>query len=142
MSQESIEIVQQAYMDVNAFMRGDLPGEALTQLLDPEIEWDWNIGLARPRETPQRVRGADELIAFLGQVRAAWADISVQPMEFTEGLNGRVLVHALQQRRIPDESGLDSLDVFHLWTIRNGKASALEIYLDSVSAREAAGLPG
>jgi hypothetical protein len=56
----NVEVVQQAYLDVNAFMRGDLPGGALVHLLDPGIEWDWNIGLLRPRQTAQRVRGADE----------------------------------------------------------------------------------
>jgi ketosteroid isomerase-like protein len=140
MSQENVELVKQAYLDVNAFMRGDLPGTALAHLLDPEIEWDWNIGLLRPEGTPQRVRGADELIAFLEQVRAAWSHVSVEPLEFSEGTNGRMLVHADQKRRIPDEGAVDSVEVFHLWTIRRGRVSRLEIFLDAVTARRAAGV--
>ena len=140
MSQENIEVVQQAYMDVNAFMRGDLPGGALEHLLDPQIEWDWNIGLLRPHGTPQRVRGAGELIAFLEQVRAAWSDVSVEPLEFASGSDGRVLVHADQTRRIPEEGAVDSVDVFHLWTIRGGRVSRLEIFLDGGVARQTAGL--
>jgi ketosteroid isomerase-like protein len=142
MAPGDVEVVRQAYMDVNAFMRGDLPGEALAQLLDPQIEWDWNIGLLRPGQPVQRVRGAGELIAFLEQVRAAWAEVSVETVEFIEGPNGQILVHARQERRIPEQGAVVSTDVFHLWTIRKGRVSRLDIYLDSVAAREAAGLPG
>ena len=142
MAPGNADVVEQAYMDVNAFLRGDLPGEALAHLLDPEIEWDWNIGLLRPEQTVQRVRGAGELIAFLEQVRAAWAELSLELVEIIEAPEGRVLAHARQQRRMPEEGAVDSTDVFHLWTIRNRRATRLDIYLDSVAAREAAGLPG
>ena len=140
MSQKDVEIVQQAYMDVDAFMRGTLPDHALAQLLDPQINWDWNIGLMRPRGTPERVRGADELVAFLEQVRAAWPGVSVEPLEFTETPGGRVLVHARQHRRLPDHGGVDSLEVFHLCTIRNRRLAQIEIFLDAAAARHAAGL--
>jgi hypothetical protein len=116
--QEIIETVEQAYLDFQAFLRGDLPGEALAQLLDPEIEWDWNLGLLRPRDTPERVRDASELIAFVEQVRATWPDFRVEALEFTEAPQGRVLVHARLVRRVPDQATLDAITVHHLWTIR------------------------
>ena len=140
MSQEHLEVVQQGYMDVNAFMRNDLSDGALANLLDPQIEWDWNLRASRPPETPERVRGAAELIAFLEQVRATWPDVAVEPLEFTEGPGGRVLVRARQIRRASEEAVLDVIHIFHLWTIRNGRVSRLEIFLDRVDARQAAGL--
>ena len=140
MSQESVEIVQQGYMDVNAFMRGNLADGALEHLLDPQIEWDWNLSAAHPPGTPQRVQGAGELIAFLERVRAQWSDVAVEPLEFIDGSDGRVLVCARQVRRVSEGAAPDTLKIFHLWTIRQGRVSRLEIFLDRADALEAAGL--
>ena len=140
MAKENVGFVEQAYIDLNAFLRGELPGGALAALLNRQIEWDWNLGLIRPRETPERIRGAGELIAFLEQVRAAWSGLGVEPLEFTEAPDGRVLVFARQFRRDPGSDDQDSLCVFHLWTIQTGSVSRLEIFLDRDAALEAAGL--
>ena len=112
MSQENVEIVQQGYMDVNAFMQGNLADGSLEQLLDPQIEWDWNLSAARPPGTPERVQGSGELLAFLERVRDEWSDVAVEPLEFVDGSDGRVLVCARQFRRLSDEAALDTLDVF------------------------------
>ena len=40
----------------------------------------------------------------------------------------------------PRRPPLDTLDVFHLWTIRDGRVSRLEIFLDRAAVLEAAGL--
>ncbi len=140
MSEENLAVVRQGYMDVNAFMRSDLSGGALANLLDPQIEWDWNLRASRPPGTPERVRGAPELIGFLEQVRATWSDLAVEPLEFTEGQDGRVLVRARQLRRASEQAVPSVIYIFHLWTIRNGRVSRLEIFLDRFAALEAAGL--
>jgi ketosteroid isomerase-like protein len=140
MSQENVEIVQQGYMDVNAFMQGNLADGSLEHLLDPQIEWDWNLSAARPPGTPERVQGSGELLAFLERVRDEWSDVAVEPLEFIDGSDGRVLVCARQFRRLSEEAAVDTLDVFHLWTIRDGRVSRLEIFLDRADVLEAAGL--
>ena len=140
MSSENVELVRQGYIDVNAFMRGDLSSRALVTLLDPQIEWDWELEAARPPDTPKRVRGAAELIAFLEQVRATWPDVVAEPLEFTDGADGRVLVFARQARRGTGQADPEAFHVFHLWTIRDKKVCRLEIFLERTQALEAAGL--
>lgn len=140
MSSENVELVRQGYIDVNAFMRGDLSGRALASLLDPQIEWDWELRAAQPPDTPERVRGAADLIRFLEQVRASWPDVIAEPLEFTDGADGRVLVFARQARRGAGQTDPDVIHVFHLWTIRDKKVCRLEIFLERTEALEAAGL--
>jgi ketosteroid isomerase-like protein len=140
MSQETIEIVQQGYMDVNAFMAGNLSDGALEHLLHPQIEWDWNLKAGRPSGTPERVQGAAELIAFLEQVRAEWSDVGVEPLEFLDGPDGRVLVRVRQFRRISESDDAETIDLFHVWTIRNRRVARLEIFLDRDAAFELVGL--
>ena len=42
MSEENVEIVRRTFDEVNAFMRGELSSEALAELFDPQLEYDWH----------------------------------------------------------------------------------------------------
>jgi hypothetical protein len=80
--------VRKAYDYFNAFMRGELSSEALSELLDPRIEWDWHGERTMP-DAPQHLRGAPELIGYWQQYRSAWVDLATEPGEFIEAPGGR-----------------------------------------------------
>jgi ketosteroid isomerase-like protein len=65
--------------------------------------------------------------------------VSVEPETFFEG-NGQIVVFFLQRAKPLGSTALVERRAAHLWTMRDGKATRLEIFPDRDKALEAAGL--
>jgi ketosteroid isomerase-like protein len=140
MSEENVEIVRKAFDAFNAFGRGELTAEDVAEVVDPQIEFDWHDERTMP-DLPQHLRGTSEILEFAEQMRSAWAEVTLEPLEFIEAPDGRVLTLSRQRSR-GRESGVPVVNhVFHLWTIRDGKVRRIELFRHRADALEAAGLP-
>ena len=71
MSEEHVEIVRKTLHDFNEFMRGELSGESVMELVDVPFEFHWHDARTLP-DLPQDLRGAPEAIEFFEQLRSAW----------------------------------------------------------------------
>jgi ketosteroid isomerase-like protein len=138
MSQENVEIVRKLVDGFNAFMRGDLSSEAFAALHDPEIEVRWHERTYP--DTPQRLRGVSELIAFSEQYRDEWEDLVAQPLEVIEAPGDRV-VGLIRQSGRGRRSGVPIvIHFFQVLTIRDRKVRQIEYFRHRADALEAAGL--
>jgi ketosteroid isomerase-like protein len=139
MSQENVELVRQGYEAFNAFMRGELTSESSLEAFDPQIEWDWHARRTFP-DLPQHLRGSAEVIGFWEQLRSAWDDLTLEPVEFIEAPDDRVLTPVRWSAR-GRESGVPlEAHFFQLFTIRDGQVRKAEIFRHHADALEAAGL--
>jgi ketosteroid isomerase-like protein len=139
MSQENVEIVRRTLDSFYAFLRGELPSEAVAEFVDPQIEFHWRDRQTYP-DIPQHLRGLPELIAFGEQYRGGWADIVGEPLEIIDAPGDRVLVLTRQSAR-GRESGVPIvIHFFQLCTIRDGKVRQVEYFRHRADALEAAGL--
>jgi ketosteroid isomerase-like protein len=141
MSDENVEIVR-GYIDaVNAFMRGELSGEAHATAFDPQCELLWHDQRTYP-DTPQHLRGASEVIAFAEKFRDDWIDVVQEPLELIEAPGGRVLAFIHQSGRGRHSGVPIDIHFFEVWAIRDGKVWRLEYFRHRADALEAAGLRG
>jgi ketosteroid isomerase-like protein len=139
MSEENVEIVRKLVDGFNAFMRGELSSDDLAELLDPQIEWHWHDERTYP-DTPQRLRGPAEVIAFAEQFRDGWVGLAQEPLEFMEAPGGRVLAF-IRQSGQGRESGVPIvIHFFQVCAIRDGKVRQIEYFRHRADALEAAGL--
>src|SRR5262245_14513117 len=141
MSQESLETVRRYYEEgFNAFMRGDLSSEAYAETFDPEVEMRWHQRIYP--DTPQRLAGVSEVIAFSEQYRNEWEDQMAEPLEVIEASGDRVIALIRQSGR-GRQSGVPIVIHFYtLSTMRNGKWRTVEYFRHRAEALEAAGLRG
>jgi ketosteroid isomerase-like protein len=139
MSQKNLEAARRYYEDgFNAFMRGDLSSEAFAELHDPEIEVRWHERTYP--DTPQRLQGVSELIAFSEQYRDEWEDLTAEPLEVIEATGDRFL-GLICQSGLGRQSGVPiTIHFYALSTIRKGKLRKVEYFRHRADALEAAGL--
>ncbi|MGE5746423.1 MAG: nuclear transport factor 2 family protein [Solirubrobacterales bacterium] len=138
MSEENVEVVREAFDNVNAFMRGKLSREAFADRVDPEIEIHFYEERVFPDE-PQHIRGRPQFIRWLDEVQGAMVELA-QPLEFIEAPGDRVLVPTRQSGR-GRESGVPfDVHYFALFTVRDGNVHSVELFPDHAEALEAAGL--
>jgi ketosteroid isomerase-like protein len=139
MSEENVELVRKAFAAGNAFLRGELPSEAVEQFADPKIECIWHEERTMP-DQPQHLAGTPAILGFWEQLRSAWADLAMEPLEFIEAPGDRVLTPIRQTGR-GRESGVPiELHFFQLVTIRDGRIRRVEFFRHRADALEAAGL--
>jgi ketosteroid isomerase-like protein len=139
MSEENVEIVRKAFDNANAFMRGELSSDALAELADPHIEYHWHDERTMP-DQPQQLRGFPEFVGHGEQYRSAWVEVALEPLEFIEAPGDRVLVCIRQSGR-GRESGVPiEIHFFHLYAIRDGRISKIDLFRHRTDALEAAGL--
>ncbi|HEY3192472.1 MAG TPA: nuclear transport factor 2 family protein [Solirubrobacterales bacterium] len=139
MSEENVEIVRKAFDNLNAFLRGELTSEAFSDLIDPQVGWDWH-DLPPVPDAPQDLRGAPEVVGFLDQFRSEWVDLATEPLELVEAPDDRVLASTRLSGR-GRESGVSiEAHPFQLITIRDGKVRQIEFFRHRAEALEAAGL--
>jgi ketosteroid isomerase-like protein len=111
---------------------------------------DWNAVLSvahRDFELTTPGGGLDvETIRGVENARRAFEDffrpfeaLSVEPEAFFEG-DGQIVVFFLQRARPLGSTAYVERRAAHLWTMRDGKAMALEIFPRREKALEAAGL--
>ncbi len=130
MAGESLRVVLEAF---EALSQDDI--EALTQLLDPEVEW-------KQIEEPVAVVGPDAVLAALGRWTEMWDDVDVSIREQIEA-GDHVLLHLHWSGR--SKTGGVPLEQFayNVFTVRAGKVVRMDEYAaDSrAEALGAAGLP-
>jgi uncharacterized protein len=125
----SVAVVREIY---DRFRTGDEAGGL--ELIDAEAEVH-----DRPEiPDPQVYRGHDGVMNALGASRAEFDEVDLVPEEFIEaGDKVVVAVHFVGRGR---ESGfpIDEL-LYHLWTLRDGRAVRMEVHADRDEALRAAG---
>ena len=139
MSQENVEIVRKSLEAISGFMRGDLSREELAEAFDPQIEMHWGDERTLP-DFPQHLAGAPDNLEAMDQMRSAWDDLCVEPLEVKLVPDGRVLtLNRLSGRG--RESGVPIvIHYFQLSTIQTGRVGKGEIFRHRADALEAAGL--
>jgi ketosteroid isomerase-like protein len=132
MSQENVEIVRRTY---EAMSRDGL--DAAVEHVHPDFEYDLSAaigpyaGIYYGRET---VRG------MLEDFLAAWEYMHVEPEDFIEVGDDRVLV-LFRVRARGKGSGIDiEARPTAIWTVRDGQLVRGAVYNDRAEALEAAGL--
>ena len=117
-----------------AFNRDDI--EFLVEHLDPEVEW------VEPSEVPgTRVfRGPDRVRRYLHSFHEVWEDFRLDPEELFVLDDRRVLVLARLTARGRESGAPVEAGIAHLWTIEDGKAVGMRVFLDRVDALQQAGL--
>jgi hypothetical protein len=127
---ENVEVARRGY---EAFKRGD--AEAALEFLDPEIE------VHDSPELPDRRiwHGYEGFVANLANLLDVVAGFELEPEEFIDA--GDKLLVVVRVSGHGSASGIAMEDrLLHVWTIRDGKGTKLEVFRDRAQARKAAGL--
>jgi uncharacterized protein len=130
MSAADVEQLRRAY---EAFNRGDLT--VALEAVDPGVE----IRDRPEAPDPQSYSGTEGALRAFAHAGEDFDDYSIEPEEFIDG--GDVIVVAVRQRGRGKLSGADVEDrLFHVWTVRDGKAIAMSGFTTREEALAAAGL--
>ena len=133
MSKENVEVVRRGFA---AVARGDL--DALATVLAPEFEYIPTGAFVGVRETSA---GANGFRRFLESFWEEFDQPSIEIRRLTEA--GDEVVTWVTFRGRGTQSGAEtSLDLWILWTLRNGKLIRGRAFRSSGEALEAAGLGG
>jgi ketosteroid isomerase-like protein len=126
MSQETVEWVRRAY---DAFARRDW--DRIGELLDPDIDFRTTVEAASGRGGVEAwIRQADELIE----------DFTIEVEEVVEAGDDRVVVLAYEHGRGRGSGVQIEQRLAHVWTIRDGRAVAVESFVEREAGLAAAGL--
>jgi ketosteroid isomerase-like protein len=128
-SQRDVDSMRAGY---EALSRGDVAG--VLELMDAAIEVR-----DRPESPdPRTYRGHEGVLAALQQSFETFEEFDLIPERFVEADDQIVVVLRMQARG--RGSGVPVEDrIAHLWTLREGKAVALQVYSEPGDALEAAG---
>jgi len=129
MSQENVEVVRRGFATWNA---GDM--DAYRELLDPEVSW-------RPGEgwpEPGPYVGRDTVMRQLVQLRETWDAETLEPIDDFIDAADRVVVKVIW-RAVGHGPELN-LELTGVYTVRNGRITAIEFFRDHVEALKTLGL--
>jgi ketosteroid isomerase-like protein len=112
---------------------------ALQYIADPEIEWEWAPEMASLFGGPRVYRGLDEIWVATKEWLVPWEHYWMTADEFIEVDSDRVLVLMVIHGRAHSGNELEQ-QVAALWTMRDGKATAVRYYMSRDEALEAAGV--
>jgi ketosteroid isomerase-like protein len=132
MSRENVEIVRRAF---EAWNRGD--AEAATAVLDPDVEW------RLPPNFPDAEgwRGRDEVVEGLTAIAGSWDEFRVEVQELIDAGERVVALVRFHGRAAITGLDLEGVSVDgQVWTIRDGRAVAIQMFNGSAAALQAAGL--
>jgi ketosteroid isomerase-like protein len=131
MSQENVEIVRRS---LETWSGGDIEG--LIETMDPEVRFD----LSERVFNPGVYEGHDGFRRFVQEVDEVWEDFRIEPLEFIDAGEDKVVVSYLVRGR-GKGSGVDvELPSTSVYTLRDGKLIEARMYRDHEKALEAAGL--
>jgi ketosteroid isomerase-like protein len=137
-SRENVELVRRLYAELaseGSTREFDerLTDEALSQFLDPGIEW---IPVAHSLLAVESYRGFDGVRRFWGEFLSAWQSYRVEPLSFYDaGDQVAVVVHIVGRTKELDVDETRS----SLLTVRDGRVVRVDSFSDPEGAREAAG---
>lgn len=128
MTQGNVAIVRRAYQAFN-----DWDSEALKSLVTPDFQLDASTATDGARHD-----GPEAFEEIFGSIRERWADFRVDPLEFYESGN-RVLVLGTLVARAHNRTPFASV-AGQVWTVHDGKLTAMRAFLSSEEAIRDAGL--
>jgi uncharacterized protein len=128
--EQAIHKLHEAYA---AFNRGDIAGAVAA--MDPEVEW------TEPPEFPGggTYRGPAEVMGYLTQSRAAWADVRSEPEQFIP-VGARIVVFVHARVRAKDSTVTQDVSLADVYTFRDGKVINMRAFADRQDALRWAGL--
>jgi uncharacterized protein len=130
MSEENADLARRAYA---AFNTGGIA--AIIEFLDPNIEWSEGMDVPEPRV----YRGHDGVRRQQEQFAQAWESLRLEPERFVDAGDRLVVIVRLVGRG--KGSGVEvEHRAAHVWTVREGKATKLQMYMNPKEALEAMGL--
>jgi ketosteroid isomerase-like protein len=130
MSQESMEVVRRAHQALNG---GDM--DALVVLCDVEFRLDMSERVFNPAI----YEGHDGIRRFYSEVREVWASYVWEPEELMEA--GDEIVALLRSGGRGRGSGVEVERLTAMvWTVREGRATALRFFRDRSEALKAVGM--
>jgi ketosteroid isomerase-like protein len=143
MSRENVEIVRRLYAEGGPFalpMSAD-DERALLDRLFPEF-YDERVEIRMPADYPegeQVLWGREGMVGVVALLRDTWTEFRFQPERFIDA-GDRVVVFI----RVVAEGGVSGVAVeqetAHLWGVRDGRLSSIQILRDRSQALEAVGL--
>ena len=135
MSQENVEIVRRIY---DAWMADDY--ETVFSTYDPEIRLNpdpeaWWVGM------DQDYVGHDGVRRYMRAVYEAFEDYRPEIEQIIDAGEGRVLTLAVEHGRGRGSGAeVQAMKTAHLWTLRDGQALQVDLFMDRERALEAVGL--
>ncbi len=131
MSQENVEALKAVYERWGA-------GDFWTpEIFDPDIEVVW---AGEMPDLPKGGRGLSAVETSMRTWLAAWDEYRWEADSFISLQEDRVLVFITARGRGKGSSVDVEAHWAHLWTLREGKATRVEGFIDQAEARKAAGL--
>jgi ketosteroid isomerase-like protein len=143
MSRENVEIVRRLYAEGGPFALplGADDERALLDRLFREF-YDDRVEIRMPADYPegeQVLWGRKGMVGVVALLRETWTEFRFEPERFIDA-GVRVVVFI----RVVAEGGVSGVAVeqetAHLWCVRNGRLSSIQIYRDRSQALEAVGL--
>ncbi len=132
MSQENVEVVRKLY---ELFASRDVAA-AFPDHADPNLEL--RVPPLYP-DTPEVFRGREGVESWIQMIDDAWAEWRFEPERYLDA--GSIVVVLAQLIAEGESSGIHlEREVAHVWTLDNGRATSIRVYLDPAEALEAAGL--
>jgi ketosteroid isomerase-like protein len=131
-SEENMDIVR-AFLDAGE--RRDWT--RLAELADPEVEL---LGTVGGVEEGRVTRGLADVIREVDEEdREAWEERRLEPVEFLDA--GDEVVVFLHEFRRGKSSGVElEVDTAVIYTVREGRVTRMQGYMDRAAAQKAAGL--
>jgi ketosteroid isomerase-like protein len=135
MSRENVEIVRRMY---DAWMAGDYEMVFSTYAPDIRLNPDpeaWWVGV------DEDYLGHDGVRRYMRAVYEAFEDYRPEIEQIIDAGEGRVLTLAVEHGRGRGSGAeVQAMNTAHLWTLRDGKAVRLDLFMDRERALEAVGL--
>jgi uncharacterized protein len=129
---QNAEVVRKLY---ELFARRDLEA-AFPAYADPSFEL--RVPPLYP-DTPEVFRGREGVERWIAMVDEVWAEWRFEPERYLD--SGSTVVVLTRLVAEGSSSGIHlEREVAHLWTVEEGRATSIRVYLNQADALEAAGL--
>jgi hypothetical protein len=135
MSQENVEVVKRCYADLNNAYRSGAYGRRFEELAHPDVVLRTSGMFPESGE----YHGYEGLRRFAENQAEAFEAMSIEPLEMIDA-GDRVVVPTSFGGKARHTGIPATFAVVHVWTMREGKVAALDMYRDRSEALKAVGL--
>jgi len=135
MSQENLEVVRELMaLRERVLESGEPPTR--TGLIAPDFE----IDMSRRVFNPAVYHGIDGLVRLNEEIRDVWEEFRVVPEQFIDAGDRVVVFETIHARGRGSGVELDTRTSATIWTLRDGRATRVQIGFDPQEALKAVGL--